>query len=139
MDVCLCRLTYPAEEAGEDRIYLSFSGARRSLFIVREGQDAEVISGVRRTVGGKYFNPTPFLKNELSLHRGDRIYLTSDGLMDQHSPSREKFGTPRFIRFLNRSRTLGIQEQRAELEQAIYRFMNPELQRDDITIMGLKL
>jgi serine phosphatase RsbU (regulator of sigma subunit) len=139
MDVCLCRLTYPGDEVKDDTVYLSFSGARRSLYLIRQGQDAEIIRGVRRTIGGKYFNPTPFLKNELALKKGDRIYLTSDGLTDQHSPQREKFGTGRFINFLNTSSSLGMKEQQSGLEEEIYRFMNPEIQRDDITIMGIKL
>ena len=139
MDVCLCRLSYPAEDSQNGEVYMSFSGARRSLFMIRNGHEAEILTGDRRTVGGKFFNPTPFSKSEVVLSRGDQIYLSSDGLMDQHSPSREKFGTKRFIKFLNDHRRIGMVEQQEQLEEEIYRFMHPEIQRDDITIMGIKL
>jgi len=139
MDVCLCKITHPDEEEEDPTIYLSFSGARRSLFLMRQGQEVEVIRGDRRTIGGKHFNPNPFSKNELALKSGDRIFLTSDGLMDQHSPEREKFGSRRFIAFLNGSGSLDMNEQHDKLEDEIYGFMKLEKQRDDITIMGIKL
>jgi serine phosphatase RsbU (regulator of sigma subunit) len=139
MDVCLCKISYPGVEGSSDEVYLSFSGARRSLFMIRDGQRVEILGGDRRTVGGKYFNPNPFLKHELVLRKGDRIYLTSDGLMDQHSPAREKFGTRRFCDFLNINGLIDMQEQRKRLENEIFGFMNPEKQRDDITIVGIKL
>ena len=137
MDVCLCKVTHQDDD--DPNIYLSFSGARRALFLVRQGKEVEMIRGDRRTVGGRYFSPIPFSKNELSLKRGDRIYLTSDGLMDQHSPEREKFGTKRFIAFLNENNSLGMNEQHVKLEEEMIGFMKLEKQRDDITIMGIKL
>ncbi len=139
MDVCLCRLSYPADDINNREVYMSFSGARRALYMVRNGHEAEILTGDRRTVGGKFFNPNPFSKNEIVLNRGDRIYLSSDGLMDQHSPAREKFGTKRFVKFLNDHRTVEMDAQQVQLEEEIYRFMHPEIQRDDITILGIKL
>jgi len=139
MDVCLCKITHPDEDEEDPTIYLSFSGARRSLFLMRQDQEVEVIRGDRRTIGGRHFNPNPFSKNELALKKGDRIFLTSDGLMDQHSPEREKFGTRRFIAFLNGSGSLDMNEQHDKLEEEMVGFMKYEKQRDDITIMGIKL
>ena len=139
MDVCLCKITPASEDPDEKEVYLSFSGARRPLFLVRSGNEVEVIRGDRRTIGGKHFNPNPFSKNELALKKGDRIYLTSDGLMDQHSKTREKYGTRRFIEFLNKTKNIGMNEQQTKLEEEIMEFMKLEKQRDDITIMGIKL
>ncbi|MFC2116043.1 YfiR/HmsC family protein [Bacteroidota bacterium] len=139
MDVCLCKITQHPGIEDDSNVYLSFSGAHRSLFLVRQGKELEVIRGDRRTIGGKYFNPNPFTKSELALQKGDRIYLTSDGLMDQHSFEREKFGTKRFINFLNENASLSMEEQKLKLEEAIVGFMKIEKQRDDITIMGIKL
>ncbi|MCK5644359.1 MAG: SpoIIE family protein phosphatase, partial [Gammaproteobacteria bacterium] len=109
MDICLCKITRQGDDENDSNVYLSFSGARRSLFLIRQGKEVEVIRGDRRTIGGKHFNPNPFSKNELALKRGDRIYLTSDGLMDQNSPEREKFGTKRFIAFLNGHASLSME------------------------------
>ncbi|MFC2099018.1 PP2C family protein-serine/threonine phosphatase, partial [Bacteroidota bacterium] len=138
MDICLCKITDHPDTDSEE-VYLSFSGARRSLFVIRQGQEVEVIKGDRRTIGGRHFNPNPFSKNELVMKKGDKIYLTSDGLMGQHSPEREKFGTRRFIDFLNRNSSMSMTEQQNKLEEEILGFMKVEKQRDDITIMGIKL
>jgi serine phosphatase RsbU (regulator of sigma subunit) len=137
MDVCLCKITQQDNE--DSNVYVSFSGARRTLFLMRQGREVEMIRGDRRTIGGRRFIPSPFSKNELALKRGDRIYLTSDGLMDQHSPDREKFGTKRFLAFLNEHASLGMAEQQTKLEEQMMGFMKHQKQRDDITIMGIKL
>ncbi len=140
MDICLCKITLQgSDENDPDDVYLSFSGARRPLFLMRQGKELEVIRGDRRTIGGKHFNPNPFSKNELALKKGDRIYLTSDGLMDQNSPEREKFGTRRFIAFLNGHASLSMEAQKTKMEEEMIGFMKFEKQRDDITIMGIKL
>ena len=139
MDVCLCKITRSGDDKDDSNVYLSFSGAHRSLFLLRQGKEVEVIRGDRRAIGGKHFNPNPFSKNELALRKGDRIYLTSDGLMDQHSSDREKFSTRRLVSFLEQSSSLTMDEQKTKLEEEMLAFMLPENQRDDITIMGIKL
>jgi serine phosphatase RsbU (regulator of sigma subunit) len=140
MDICLCKITRKDVRKETDQpVYLSFSGAKRSLFLKREGRDVEIIKGDRRTTGGGHFNPIPFSKHELSLHPGDRIYLTTDGLMDQHSPSRIRFRAKRFVEFLTRFGNLPMIEQQARLDEEIHAYRSTENQTDDITVMGLKL
>lgn len=140
MDICLCKIIRKDERKLKDPpIYLSFSGAKRSLFLKRGDNEVEIIKGDRRTTGGSHFNPNPFSKHELSLHNGDRIYLTTDGLMDQHSPSREKFRSKRFVEFLNRNGNLPMKKQLARLEEELQAYKSNENQTDDITVMGLKL
>ena len=140
MDICLCKIIRKDVRKQKDQpVYLSFSGAKRSLFLKREGREVEIIKGDRRTTGGGHFNPNPFSKNELSLQKGDRIYLTTDGLMDQHSPSRVKYRSKRFVHFLNRYGNLPMDEQQARLDEELHDYMSDENQTDDITVMGLKL
>ncbi len=140
MDICLCKIIRKDARKQKDQpVYLSFSGAKRSLFLKREGREVEIIKGDRRTTGGGHFNPNPFSKNELALQKGDRIYLTTDGLMDQHSPSRVKYRSKRFVHFLNRCGNLPMDEQQARLDEELHDYMSDENQTDDITVMGLKL
>ena len=140
MDICLCKITRKNVQKQKGQpVYLSFSGAKRSLFLKRESRDVEIIKGDRRTTGGGHFNPNPFSKHELSLQKGDRIYLTTDGLMDQHSPSREKFRSKRFVEFLNRYGNLPMNEQQSMLEEELHAYRSNENQTDDITVLGLKL
>ncbi len=140
MDICLCKIIRKDARKQKDQpVYLSFSGAKRSLFLKREGREVEIIKGDRRTTGGGHFNPNPFSKHELLLQQGDRIYLTTDGLMDQHSPERIKYRSKRFVHFLNRYGNLPMNEQHTRLEEELHDYMSDENQTDDITVMGLKL
>jgi serine phosphatase RsbU (regulator of sigma subunit) len=140
MDICLCKIIRKDEKKDKDQpVYLSFSGAKRSLFLKREGKAVEIVKGDRRTTGGGHFNPNPFSKHELLLQKGDRIYLTTDGLMDQHSPSREKYRSKRFVEFLNLYANLPMSEQQTRLEDELRAYISTENQTDDITVMGLKL
>jgi serine phosphatase RsbU (regulator of sigma subunit) len=140
MDICLCKIIRKdVRKQADQPVYLSFSGAKRSLFLKREGREVEIIKGDRRTTGGGHFNPNPFSKNELSLQKEDKIYLTTDGLMDQHSPSREKFRSKRFVEFLNQYGNLPMLEQQTRLEEQLHVYMADGNQTDDITVMGLKL
>jgi serine phosphatase RsbU (regulator of sigma subunit) len=140
MDICLCKIIRKDLRKHKDRpVYLSFSGAKRSLFLKRNGMEIEIIKGDRRTTGGGHFNPNPFSKHELLLQKDDRIYLTTDGLMDQHSPRREKYRSKRFVEFLNRYGNLPMKEQQAKLEEEMLAYRSSEYQTDDITVMGLKL
>jgi serine phosphatase RsbU (regulator of sigma subunit) len=101
--------------------------------------EVEIIKGNRRAVGGGHFNPNPFSKHELLLKKGDRIYLTTDGLMDQHSPSRLRYRSKRFVQFLNQHGSLPMREQQARLEEEMLAYKSTENQTDDITVLGLKL
>jgi serine phosphatase RsbU (regulator of sigma subunit) len=140
MDICLCKIIRKDGGKQEDQlVYLSFSGAKRSLYLKRGGREVEIIKGNRRTTGGGHFNPNPFSKHELSLQKGDRIYLTTDGLMDQHSPLRIRYRAKRFVDFLNRYGHLPMKEQQVRLEQELHAYRSDENQTDDITVVGLNL
>jgi serine phosphatase RsbU (regulator of sigma subunit) len=140
MDICLCKIVREKARGQEmGPVYVTFSGAKRSLFLKREGREVEIIKGDRRTTGGGHFNPNPFSKHELSLQAGDRIYLTTDGLMDQHSPSRVRYRAGCFVEFLNRHGHLPMEEQQTRLEEELREHMSTENQTDDITVLGLKL
>jgi serine phosphatase RsbU (regulator of sigma subunit) len=140
MDICLCKVIRKQIPGPENQpVYVSFSGAKRSLFLKRDGREVEIIKGDRRTTGGGHFNPVPFSKHELLLKAGDRLYLTTDGLMDQHAPSRERYRAGRFVDFLTRQGDLPMHEQKARLEKELQAYMATENQTDDITVIGIKL
>lgn len=139
MDISLCKIVRMNGGNDDPEVYLSFSGARQHLYLVRNHMGVEIIKSSRRTIGGKYFNPEPFIKNELILKPGDILYLSTDGLIDQHSPDRHRFGTSRLTSLLDQHKDLPMAEQKQKLEEEMIGFMKTEKQRDDITIVGIKL
>ena len=137
MDVCLCRIEkmWPVQD---QNVKLTFAGARRPLFVLRDGE-VIMIKGNRKTIGGRFQKEQKFEQIELNLKKGDKIYLTTDGLTDQHSPEREKFGIPRFTDFLCNKSHLSLEEQKSELENSLLGFMKYARQRDDITVVGIEI
>ena len=117
---------------------ITFAGAKRPLYVVSDGE-IKSIRGSSKTIGGRFQKEQKFEQIELNLKRGDRIYLTTDGLKDQHSPEREKFGIPRFTNFLADTGKLSMEEQKSGLEDTLLGFMKLAKQRDDITIMGIEV
>lgn len=140
MDVCLCRIEKERDPDGKQngQVKLVFSGARRPLYIINSN-GIEMIRGDRKTIGGRFNTEMEFTKKEYLLNRGDRIYLTTDGITDQNSPERDKFGINRLMDILSRTGGLNMERQKQILEEELLGFMKYEKQRDDITVLGVEL
>jgi serine phosphatase RsbU (regulator of sigma subunit) len=136
MDVCLCRIEKERNAEGQPngRSRILFSGARRPLYILNN-IGVEMIRGDRKTIGGRYNAEMDFTNQEIILNKGDRIYLTTDGITDQNSPERDKFGIERLKEILGKTFGLPLEEQKQYLEEALLGFMRYEKQRDDITLL----
>lgn len=133
MDICLCRI----EKTAEGKIKIIYSGARRPLYYT-SNQKINILPGDRKTVGGRFYKNQEFTNQELILTPGDRIYLSSDGIIDQNAPNRKKFGSKKLIKLLEESLPLSMQDQNELLKKELDNFQQNEKQRDDITLMGIK-
>jgi serine phosphatase RsbU (regulator of sigma subunit) len=140
MDVCLCRIDREKDADGEQngKVKILFSGARRPLYILNS-KGIEMIRGDRKTIGGRYNAVQDFTNKEIILNRGDRIYLTTDGITDQNSPERENFGINRLMEILSRTYNMPLEKQKQSLEEELIGFMKYQKQRDDITVLGVQL
>jgi serine phosphatase RsbU (regulator of sigma subunit) len=140
MDVCLCRIEKETGPEGKvnGKSKVIFSGAKRPLYILNE-KGIEMIRGDRKTIGGRFNAEQDFTNREIIVNRGDRIYLTTDGITDQNSPDREKFGIDRFKEILTRTFGMSLEKQKQCLEEELIGFMKYEKQRDDITVLGVQI
>ena len=132
MDVCLCRI---------DKEGITFAGARRSLYIVREGALME-LEGDSKPIGGfQREAKRVFSSKRLDLEPSSTtmLYLTSDGFADQHNSRREKFGIKRLNNLFQQFAPMKMHHQREILETALHEHQGTVQQRDDITIMGIQL
>lgn len=133
MDVCLCRI----DDGG-----ITFAGARRSLYIVQDGEILE-LEGDTKPIGGfQREKKRTFTSKRIDLDRTKPVmlYLSSDGYTDQHNrTTREKFGTERFSKLLQTISMLDMPAQKVALEQALATHQGDTPQRDDITVMGIRL
>jgi serine phosphatase RsbU (regulator of sigma subunit) len=60
-------------------------------------------------------------------------------LVDQHNEHREKFSTKRFQEIIERNAVLNANAQKSMLEEALKDHMKNEEQRDDITVVGIRI
>lgn len=60
------------------------------------------MKGSRRKIGGfsNKKRQRQFEEHELSFAKGTRLYLSSDGYIDQNNPQRERFGVKKFQQLL---------------------------------------
>ncbi len=117
---------------------LEYLGARRPLWIYRQGQLHE-IRGTRTDISPEARSlPLPELQS-MRLQPGDRLYLFSDGLVDQLSPAGKKFTPNRLRSFLQTNQYLPLTEQVELLRQAISQWRGETPQVDDILFLTLEV
>ena len=131
MDVALCRIDRKQRE-------ILFAGAFRPLYWMHDGQ-LTVINGDRRPVGGsQHGDHRKFTVHRVAYHAGDRLYLFSDGYVDQFGgPERKKFMSARFNDMLASNQHLSMAQQAELLEKAFLEWKGANEQVDDICVVGL--
>lgn len=82
MDLAVIALNY-------DRRSLRFAGARRPLWIVRNGELLEY-KGTPRSIGGNYWRDDVFVETTIPVKPDDLVYIFTDGLSDQFGGLKDK-------------------------------------------------
>jgi serine phosphatase RsbU (regulator of sigma subunit) len=116
-----------------------FAGAGGSLLHGRPGQPVARLRGSRRAIGGTWAWQEAFRQETFLVPRGGVIYLGSDGIGDQGDAARKKFGTPRLLALLSEMDGLPMAEQGRRVADALDAFQGEAEQRDDITLLGIRL
>jgi len=138
MDVALCRII-KNENNNFDIVYC---GANRPLIYYSvETKELNYERGTTATIGGlegnrfneKFENITHEFKKD------DIIYLTSDGIVDQNNSQRKKFGTKKLLNLLENVAELRPEAQKSQIENVLKKYKEDTKQRDDITVLGIKL
>lgn len=135
MDLALIRI----ERTEEGKRHIVFSGAKRPLYYTTKAQEIQTAKGDRRSIGGANPANKEFTNQDVELNKGDIIYLSTDGLIDQNNIDRKKFGTKKLIETLNGLRFKPLPEQKVLLEQKLDEHQSQTEQRDDITFLGLRM
>ncbi len=137
MDICLCMI----EKSGNS-FNIDFAGAKRPL-IYYSAKSGEILSMAadRHSLGGhkNIFSSFTFSNNHLELQKGDMIFLSSDGIIDQNGPDHRRFGTTKLLEILKSNAFEPLHRQKEILLKNYYNFLATEEQRDDITLIGVRL
>lgn len=131
MDLGLCRIDRSRQE-------ILFAGAHRPLYWLHNGR-ISVINGDRKPIGGAHQETERrYTVHRLAYDRGDRIYLFSDGYVDQFGgPERKRFMSGRLQQMLHDNQHVPMAEQAVLLEAAFTAWQGAEEQVDDVCMLGL--
>jgi sigma-B regulation protein RsbU (phosphoserine phosphatase) len=124
---------------GETR--LRYAGARIPLWLHRPGQPIEVIRANRCSLGyARGERDLGLTNHDLELPPGTRVYLTSDGILDQ--PGGEKgfgLGQRRLQEAFVGWETMPLSAMSESLKTLLDSYTGTYPQRDDITVLGFQL
>jgi serine phosphatase RsbU (regulator of sigma subunit)/ligand-binding sensor domain-containing protein len=134
MDICLCQIAYLTT----GKIRIRFSGANRPIWIISNSQrDIMEIKQNKTAIGGFTAFDYFFDEQELTLEKGDKIYMFTDGYCDQFGGADgKKFLTKRFRTFLSSISHLPMFQQSELLEKELQEWMGAEEQVDDLLVIG---
>jgi serine phosphatase RsbU (regulator of sigma subunit) len=135
MDISVC---FFEKNLSQKEFSITFAGAKSNIFY-RKDDLIHQLEGSRITIGGFTERKRAFVNQIVSLKEGEVVYFTSDGYIDQHNVERRRFGTAKFKQLLNDIYTLPIPEQEKALFSTLKSYQQNEEQRDDISVIGIKL
>ena len=139
MDMALLRFDAPNCKTFE-KAY--FSGAKNPVYYLpAKNHEVEILNPDRKSIAGgiKLNNIGKFTQKEIHISHGDIFYMSSDGITDQNNLSRQRFGRKKFINILSTYATSSLEEQKQQIENALDNFSNGADQRDDITVVGIRI
>lgn len=134
MDISFGKIDF----SNKSELKLQWSGANNPLIHIRSKQATEIES--TKEPIGNYENPSPFKTNEISLQKGDMIYLFSDGYSDQFGgPQRKKFRKNNLYKLLIEISDLDGSLQKEKLLNTMNDWKGNTEQIDDVCIIGIKI
>jgi serine phosphatase RsbU (regulator of sigma subunit) len=139
MDIAICVIHKQAESQSYK---VSFAGAGQSMYYaIPTYANLVEIKGDTKSIGVAARKKVDFnyTQKEVFLDKGSSIYLFSDGFPDQNNAEKQKIGTRRLKELLAQNINLPMQKQKEYLSQFLTNFQKEEPQRDDITVLGVRL
>ncbi|MCF6240764.1 MAG: SpoIIE family protein phosphatase [Bacteroidales bacterium] len=120
---------------------LDFSGANNPLYIIRNNE-LIILKATRNPIGNYPFEK-PFESEQINLQKGDRLYMFSDGFIDQFGGKKgRKFLKKNFQRLLLHiaKEDLPMEEEKDILSIALHEWIGKKYKQvDDILVLGMKI
>lgn len=117
-----------------------FAGAKQKAYYMLPAEPKiQTLAGNRKSIGGTHTAEADFQNYTLALPKGSKIYLTTDGYLDQNDVKRKKIGEKQFIQLLEQVGSEDMTFQKQTLIKYLYNFMKDTEQRDDILVIGINI
>ncbi len=136
MDAAICVVDIDTKE-------LTFSGAHRGLWIIKNGELTE-IKGTKTAIAGFTPDDQTFEEHKISIEDGMKFYMTTDGFADQFGGERgKKFMVKKMKKFIMGISGRSFTEQAEMLDEELGKWMHgydeTYEQVDDVCVMGFEL
>ena len=118
---------------------LNYAGANHVMYHIHDNQLANY-DGDKQAIGLQSQEKLKaFTNHELTIERGDVIYMFTDGFEDQFGGEKsKKYKSSRFREFLQSIHTNKMQEQKNLLEQEFINWKGKNEQLDDVLVIGIR-
>ncbi|GAB4335501.1 MAG: hypothetical protein OHK0038_13200 [Flammeovirgaceae bacterium] len=134
MDISLCVF-----ESLDNKTVVTFAGAKTSIFYIHNGNITE-LKGDSQAIGGAYKKERYEYNNQtFELVKGDALYMSTDGYIDQNNEARERFGKQRFIEMLLKNFPNKMDVQKSFILDELASHQKLSDQRDDISLLGVRI
>ncbi len=132
IDLAICVINQSRKE-------VTYSGANRPLYYF--GQDGfNEIKPTKSSIGDSLRDEKHFENHLITIQKGDRFYMTSDGYADQFGGDRgKKYMTKRLKQLLQDIQPLPLKKQKERLKAEIEDWMKDTEQTDDIIVTGFEV
>lgn len=119
---------------------ITFAGAKQSMYYT-ENHNIYKIGGNRMSIGGRRNKKRTetFTEKTIVLPNQSMIYLMSDGFADQSDLQGKKIGSIKIIEQLSKISQLSADKQKEKLDTLLEQHQRSAPQRDDITLLGIRL
>lgn len=105
--------------------------------LYRKGSSFELVRYRHDPVIGMIEN-LEFTEHHFELHKGDRLFVYTDGVPEAADPAYNMFGTEGMLASLNRDPEVPLKDLLQTLREDISRFADGAEQFDDITMLGFE-
>lgn len=136
MDISVCLF-----EKREEDTLMTIASAKCKTYYKLSNGELEEFTGDKIYIGGKERKKKEkeFSNLDIYLQKDDIVYFTTDGFADQNDSERKRFGTKNLFDLLKVIMDLPLEKQKEELLKALAEHQGTEEQRDDITLVALKI
>jgi len=134
MDISLCSMNY-------ESMSLGFSGAKNGIYLIRDGIVTELKPDKHAIGELNDEKELPLYTNQnLTVKKGDTVYLFSDGYVDQFGgPQGKKYKSKTLREKLLNIHLLPMDEQKQILDKTFSEWKGNHEQVDDVCIVGVKI
>ena len=139
MEAIFCKI----EKFSNGKYRLTYEGAKFPIHRYNsQTGEIETYKTSRKGIGGKFRNresSVTFNDKSLEVFKGDRLYMTSDGIGDQNNYERKRYTIKRLLDAISNSVQMDVEQQKNYILNDLNGFKGDCDQRDDITVLGVEI